>query len=408
MADSTVSIQLNPLLRVAGQTPATADIVHQAIPPGTEHIRVAASPADSRAHSDPILVDLTLHVDNTPGPVPSPQPGVAYAGLTPRQRYRFLAWASRDPAQPAPEAYQQLYCAHLELALLDTGERAQQARDELPRLAQAEAWHQSPALARTQLLAFWLDQDGAGLAAWLGLNLVPAELLGVAAGCQALLGQPLDAREALTLAQNWSVLGGQRLSNPQAQPDTDVLRLHLSSLEASLGARLLDHALDQMPQTAREPQPWRANHRALRLAFPQPDLRRPLIPLLRDLFSLPTGADGPAAHPDTNTPSPTAAPTLAEEPTLPERGWQLILEFGNSRSEYFDIVMHAAQKLPGYTQLMDENRQLVHRVVFKRSELRRFWRIWDLVQTWSSTRVYVNGEELEKWKIWPYSQYLQQ
>ena len=25
---------------------------------------------------------------------------------------------------------------------------------------------------------------------------------------------------------------------------------------------------------------------------------------------------------------------------------------------------------------------------------------------WTATRVYLNGVELEKWKVWPYSQYL--
>ena len=57
-------------------------------------------------------------------------------------------------------------------------------------------------------------------------------------------------------------------------------------------------------------------------------------------------------------------------------------------------------------QIMDEDRRLVHCAAFRKSDMRRFWRIWDYVQNWSATRVYLNGEEIDRWKIWPYSQYL--
>jgi hypothetical protein len=55
---------------------------------------------------------------------------------------------------------------------------------------------------------------------------------------------------------------------------------------------------------------------------------------------------------------------------------------------------------------MDEDRRLIYRIIFRKSEMRRFWRIWDYVHGWTSTRVYLNGSELEKWQVWPYSQYL--
>ncbi|MEX1018175.1 MAG: hypothetical protein WDZ49_00875 [Litorilinea sp.] len=430
MAQQSLTIQLNPLLRIAGDAAPVAHIVHQALATGTEHVRARAgthigteATQPDAIQLDPTLIDLTLHVDDGGGTETPPRLGVGYAGLSPRQRYEFLTWASNDPTQPAPPAYQQLYCAHLEVRLLGGDALAAQARELLPRLWQSPAWLRSPALGRVQLLAFWLDQDGAGLAAWIGLNLLPAELAGIALGCQALLGQPLDARELVTLSTLWPI------QPPHAAPvedpiGVDVLRLHLSSLEASLGERLLHHALQQLPEHVTAPQPWRASHRGLRLEFPQPDLRAPLLPLLRDLYSLPATESGSAtiteaasaatpgnvaatAAASTSTSAPRHIPPVASESALPERGWQLILEFGNSRSEYFEVVMRNAQKLPGYAQLMDENRQLVHRVIFKRSELRRFWRIWDYVQSWSSTRVYFNGAELEKWKIWPYSQYLQ-
>jgi hypothetical protein len=56
--------------------------------------------------------------------------------------------------------------------------------------------------------------------------------------------------------------------------------------------------------------------------------------------------------------------------------------------------------------IMDETRQIVHRISYQKRHMRQFWRLWDYVQNWSSTRVYLNGQEMEKWKVWPYSQHL--
>ena len=91
---------------------------------------------------------------------------------------------------------------------------------------------------------------------------------------------------------------------------------------------------------------------------------------------------------------------------MEELGWHLILEFGHSRSEFFEFALELAQRVESYTQIADENRKLIHRVIFKKRELRQFWRLWDYVQSWSSTQVFLNGEELQKWKIYPYSPYL--
>ena len=84
----------------------------------------------------------------------------------------------------------------------------------------------------------------------------------------------------------------------------------------------------------------------------------------------------------------------------------IILEFGESRSEYFDYVLQLAQRLDGFSQIMDEDRSLIYRIRFHKGKVRKFWRIWEYVQNWSSTRIYVDGEEIERWKVWPYSQYL--
>ena len=86
--------------------------------------------------------------------------------------------------------------------------------------------------------------------------------------------------------------------------------------------------------------------------------------------------------------------------------WNLVLEFEHSRSAYFDFALALAQRQEGYTMLLDENRRMIYRVVFRKNKLSSFWRLWNWVQTWGGTHVYVNGKELEKWQVWPYSQYL--
>ncbi len=130
---------------------------------------------------------------------------------------------------------------------------------------------------------------------------------------------------------------------------------------------------------------------------PQPNLRALLAPLLAELLTS-MEADEAAA--------PTDAHGNGDEPGMMDLGWHLILEFGHSRSEFFEFALELAQRMETYTQLTDESRKLVHRVVFKKGDIRRFWRLWDYVQSWANTRVYLNGEELEKWKIFPYSQYM--
>jgi hypothetical protein len=98
--------------------------------------------------------------------------------------------------------------------------------------------------------------------------------------------------------------------------------------------------------------------------------------------------------------------SVDEEDGQAPNEWRLILEFGEARSEYYDFALQIAQKLPGYVVLMDESRHMIHRITFTQAQMRRFWRLWDYVGSWSSTHVYVNGRELQKWQIWPYSQYL--
>jgi hypothetical protein len=178
-------------------------------------------------------------------------------------------------------------------------------------------------------------------------------------------------------------------------------------------------------EPAKVPAPWRCQHRDLHLAFPQLNVRPLLQPLLADLLAVVDVAEGSAGVRSTEAedfttelPAAIAPPTKASAkssgkpkhdqsaPTSELEKAHIIVEFGASRSDVFAYVLRQAQKQSGFQQIMDENRHIVYRVPFRRSEMRRFWHLWEYVQSWATTRVYCDGRQLDKWQIYPYSQYL--
>jgi hypothetical protein len=392
MAKAVQVTSFPALLRVTSRAKSLNDLLQEAIAAGLPAENSGAPIEDFSA------IDPSLTTEKAFPAPPPPASGTSYAGLTPAQRDAFLSW-SRKPENPAPPAYQQLYLANLEARLIDPDFQLL-AIEKLGDLTASPAWAKNLALDRAYLLSCWLLQDGPRLIAWVSDHPLPADLLGIAFGLQALMPIPLAAAELGAAIASWKL--GNRLP-------TDLLKLRLDSLTAILGQPPLAYALGKVNLDALTPRPWRTSHRGLRLLIPQPDLRQILEPTLRELLAV---AD--VSESDSNTTLSQApesgkaagAQEESEQPSLEELGWRLILEFGSNRSEYFDYVLIQAQKLPGYSQLMDEDRRIVYRVIFRKSEMRRFWRLWDYVHGWTSTRVYLNGEELEKWKVWPYSQYL--
>jgi hypothetical protein len=326
--------------------------------------------------------------DPTPPAEDAPAPGLSYAAFTPRQRGWFLAW-QQTPLTPAPRAFQQLYLANLEARLL---EGSQTARRRLEQLLQSDAWTLNPALWRVALLAAWLAQDGPALAQWLAAYPAPVELTGLALGLQALLGAPLTAAATIQVARSWK--------HPAAALAEAVLTLRLQSLALALGQEPLQWSLAQLDAAACTPRPWRCQHRDLRIELPQPDVRRPLEQLLTGLAQVPE-----SASPEPAGPSEAAAVELAA--TTDELGRaHLILEFRQSRSEYFALTLRQAQTRAGFMQLLDEDRHVIYRVAFRKNEMNAFWQMWNYVQNWTGTRVYRQGQELQKWQVYPYSQYL--
>lgn len=355
----------------------------------------------STAAEDYAAIDLRLAIQVTPILSEEPRVGTGYAGFTPAQRYHFLQWITHVDLA-APPAFRHLYLAHLETNLFDKPRQQQAAHQELRRLVDLAAWQGEELLWRALLFSFQLTARGEELRQWLPTaHALPMALLGVALGQLALLNQPLTVEQLSALLVRW-----QLADSLPAQP---ILQLRLDFLINSLGDEPLAYLRKQLDATVLHPKPWRSAHRDLRLQLIQLDLRQGLASLLRDLSRL---ADHPAEGRNA---------TADEEGTDTDRGhdidregsgskskkkWQLVLEFGESRSDYFIFALNQAQRMPGYLQIMDENRRMVHRVNFEKSEMRRFWSIWEYVQSWSSTQVYFNGKEVQKIYIYPYSPYL--
>ncbi|MBX3011729.1 MAG: hypothetical protein KF832_09475 [Caldilineaceae bacterium] len=370
----------NPLVRVAGHHYPASVILQQVAEQATTPLTVRLSPTPPLV--DYMLIDSTLAVEpiaESAVTTAFPPSGVGYAAFTPTQRRALLEWLNH-PEQPAAAAFQHFYVAHLEVGLLEP-DRAGQVEQEVQRLLNTTTWHHHLGLARLQLLIYWFKQNGPGLTTWLAGAQVPGALLGLAIGQQALLGQKLQPDQLPYLFQHWSL---------EMAIQSGALRaLRLSSLATTIGQEPLAYALGQLPAGAQQPQPWRTCHRDLRLAIPQADLRLALEPLLRDL----------ASHDEDMLMLATIDENEDEVDENANRGWQLVLEFEESRSEFFALALMAAQKQPGYLALMDEDRHLIHRVHFQKGELRRFWRLWDYVQSWAGTKVYLNGNELSKWEV---------
>ncbi len=389
MTKANIQPPSNPLARVLQRDKSARQVLHALGTPHPLPVQIGAIAAPAEDDYTQIDPGLSVAEARPTQPLPPPTAGLGYAGLTPGQRRHFLSWLD-EPITPAPPLFQQLYLAYLEVALFEGGRRQQQARQELRRLADEPVWQAHEGLVRTALLGCWLAQDGPGLAEWIGSGQLPPLLLGLALGWQALCHTPLTVEEIATLLDHWQIT--------TAPPVAAVLALRLNSLTTNLGEEPLRYALLQLGAEGQAPRSWRTQHRDLRLTLPQPDLRPILEPLFHELVAIMDVEEPSAATP---TSSKQAASTAAED-----LGWHLVLEFGHSRSDLFTFALTIAQRLPTFVQILDENRRLIYRVVFKKSEMRAFWRLWDYVQSWSSTHVYLNGAEVEKWKVYPYSQFL--
>jgi len=385
----------NPHVRLIGRTASAGAALTAAAQQKDAHFRPAARPVDF--FDDYTQIDPALPLARDDGTVADPLPNTSYAGLTPVQRRRFANWLTA-PEVAAPTAFRQIYLAWLECALFEAEKQAAAAK-ELSALLSAGGWKSDGGLAQAALLAGWLTQDGSLVARGLAHGGVAPSLLGVGAGWLAQWGRPLGAACAVALARGWN-FHAPALANFQVESDGPLLELHITSLASSLGADPLAWALTERGDTPIEWLPWHCTHRGLRLLLPQTDLRPHLEPRLAELMnSLPVTS----ARPVTQAEERATAEFATVAPVVPSTEWTLLLEFGDSRSQHFEYALHLARKQPGYQMLMDETRQLVHRVRYRKRHMRQFWRLWAYVESWSSTKIYVNGQEVKKWNVYPYS-----
>lgn len=403
----------NPHLRLMDRDAPASAVLSAAVDRGTalfrfDSSRLASRPVETGADGDYTQIDPTLPLGRDDPSVADPLPNTSYAGMTPIQRRRFANWLTA-PEMAAPVAFRQNYLAWLETALFEEDRRAA-ATTELFSLLGAAGWQGDGALSQTALLAAWLAQDSGLIAQAIRFGRASAESLTAAVGWLAQLGGRLDAGSGLALAQGWQ-LNPPALSGFQLENDGPLLDLRITSLANSLGADPLAWALAQSSGSTPNGEavgdwlPWRTVHRDIRLLIPQIDIRPTLEPRLADLFaSLPVAVPHP---PEADASADASADDSSERAVPPAAGarseWQLILEFGNNRSQHYDYVLHLARKQPGYQVLMDETRQLIHRVHFRKRHIRQFWRLWAYVEKWPTARVYVNGAEIEKWNVYPYS-----
>jgi hypothetical protein len=386
-------LDLPSWIRIAGRdAPAGAILADAAATGAITKLHFATAP-DPDAEDDSLIDPL---LERAPEPSMDAPPDLAnYAAFSPGQRTAFLAWLRTSDA-PAPPAFLAVALAHLEIGLF-APQTALPARNQLLLLHENAAWHREPALERTLLLYGYLTDFDPPMREWLfNTNFLP-EHWGLILGWQARLAIPLSEQQLPALIRAWGLA--------PADNDPDATRRHIYSLRENLGKDPLRYAHDDIYDASFTPeetcQPWLGAHRQVRLRIPQPNLRPVLEPLLRDMLKVRDVAPALATKHVAKDES-----TASAEAPMKEAGWHLILEFGQSRSEYFDFALTLAQRIDSFSQLVDEDRKVVYRVMFQKDKLRDFWRLWNYVEKWSSTRVYVRGEEIEKWKVWRYSQFL--
>jgi hypothetical protein len=412
-----------PVLRISGRDATAAQLLEAARPLIEARGGSVQPPAPTALERDYAQVDPSLDASPAqPGTPeePTPRTGIGYAGMSPVWRFLFTAWAAM-PALPAPSLFHDLYVASLECAMLeaaiqwriegnDEGRRRLSllAHHAMRELAPEPAWAGRGAqlLSRATALGLLVGAEVEGWPEWWRGEARADSLREGAIGAQALLGVPMDVQLFVELALDWGIIG--------AAPAPALARLRLEALRDALEDDPLQWALAQSGEKGRAALPWRAAHRDLRLSLPQPTLRPFLEPRLAQALSLHVLQVDAVAAPGTPTAgaaSPATASASAEleddeSPSMAD-GYSLVLEFGHSRSEFYEYAVETAQRARSYQAILDENRRIVHRVTFGGPRSRTFWRLWDYVGNWTTTRVYVNGVELEKWQIWPWSDYLQ-
>ncbi len=343
---------------------------------------------------DPGLILPRLRLSQPKRPQDVPQPGrrVSFAQLDEEQRWVYLDWLMRRE-QMAGLGYAYLYLYGLEAGLFDRQPAV--ICTEIQRVFSEcqDAAFQAQA-AFDVALGAWLIRDADAFAWSIERLAWDGPYAGSLLWMQASLGLEAAPRQLLSL----SPVCGYVPQTPPGGPLDECVQIGLVAFEENVGHSLLKHFVRPLAGQVM-PLEIRLANPAARFSLPAVDLlaHEPFRQAISDIVTM---ADREAEA------SQSPPPGLAGDESTPagrkERDWYAVIEFGESASEQFGQVVAFAQKQAGYRKLLDEKRQLVHRVIFNRRDLRQFWQLLDKVRAWKSTCVYVNGEERDPAHVWPY------
>lgn len=352
---------------------------------------IEPQPATSLVIEDASLIDPTRPLSRPSNPelVPSPGYRPTFRSLTAEQRWVYYQWLQEHNGA-APVGYGYLYVMQLETALFD--EHALAALAELRWVVEgirAPGVHEFATFS----LAFgaWLHRQPE-LFDWLIQQQVLLTYFGsLALSFQADLQIPLYASQAIYLApwvgHTWSSWARQHPEAVEAAV-RDELAAGNNRFLAEAAARLAEqrHKIDLRL----------LNYGlALRVDMVEFTADEQFRQGLREVLRLGERAAQLGGH---FVPRTTAT---AQPAQWVDRGWYLVLEFGETTSDKLDRVLRVARQHPGYVKLLDENRQIVYRTLYRRRDLSLFWSLFERVRSWKSTRVYVNGNPISLAYLWP-------
>ncbi len=376
-----------PFLRIVGRHLTANQQMRQA---WQEH-RFDIAPVNMNM-ADLSMIDPTLPMQPPAGSYAAPAPGYrpTFAQLSPEQRWTFWQWL-RTHEGNLPAGYAVIYLQHLAAALFDASALA--ALQEMRWLLEHERALSVREFASYDLaIGAWLHRQ-ADLFAWVvNHGSLGSWQMGMLLFFQNQLGVHLGADQALGLGRlfrySWGAWARQ---HPQEVEGAVTAEL------AATGNTWLSRQISSLP----------GELHTMQIQLINPGLR--FVVQAMDLCSAPgferatndllQAAERGAQLGGHFTERPR--PVIASGPAWVDRGWYVVLEFGESASEKLKSTVVLARRHPGFIKLLDENREIVYRNVYQRRDLPRFWALFERVRGWKGTRVFVNGDPVKIEGLWP-------
>lgn len=343
------------------------------------------------SRDDVSLIDPSLPMSRPRDPdlVPSPGYRPNFRGLTAEQRWMYCEWL-REHNGPAPVGFGYLYVMLLEAALFD--DHPLDALAELRWLVEGTRIPSVHEFATFSLaLGAWLHRQTEIIEWLMQQQVLLTFFVNPSLTFQADLGIPFSARQAVFLApyvgHNWS----------------SWARQHAEAVEAAVAEELAAGSHQFLAQCAarlageRQRTDIHLLNNGLAFYIEMYDFlsSEHFRHSLREVLRLAERAAQLGGH---FVPRATA---VGQPSQWVDRGWYLVLEFGETTSDKLDRVLRVARRHPGYVKLLDENRQIVYRTLYRRRDLSLFWPLFERVRNWKSTRVFVNGDPVSLEYLWP-------